>query len=224
MYKNSRENIHREEQLEYIMLSLLSNKINVLIIGGGEASLIKTKTFLKGGCNVTIVAKEFLEDFKSLQSNRLHIIKGEYDESLLNNCHIVILAIDDSEKINEVKKHCDKRCKIYINCKDYKDGMGAVPINIKSEEAIIGINTLKGNPKALKMMSNDFKDKLKSYDKFIETTSIIRNNAKKFKEKKKEILNFIVCDDFKDVIEKDMGKTLLKMFYENELVDELFKD
>ena len=39
MYKDSGENIHREEQLEYIMLSLLSNKINVLIIGGGEASL-----------------------------------------------------------------------------------------------------------------------------------------------------------------------------------------
>ena len=70
MYKDSRENIHREEQLEYIMLSLLSNKINVLIIGGGEASLIKTKTFLNGGCNVTVVAKEFLEDFKNLQSNR----------------------------------------------------------------------------------------------------------------------------------------------------------
>lgn len=224
MYKNSRENIHREERLEYIMLSLLSNKINVLIIGGGEASLIKTKTFLNGGCNVTIVAKEVLEDFNNLKSPRLHIIKGEYDESLLNDCHIVVLAIDDSEKINEVKKHCDKRCKIYINCKDYKEGMGAVPINIRSEEAIIGINTLKGNPKALKMMSKDFKDKLKSYDKFIETTSIIRNNAKRFKDKKKEILSFIICDDFKDVIEKGMGKILLKLFYEDELVNELFKD
>ena len=83
MYKDSRENIHREEQLEYIMLSLLSNKINVLIIGGGEASLIKTKTFLNGGCNVTIVAKELLEDFNTLKSPKLHIIKGEYDESLL---------------------------------------------------------------------------------------------------------------------------------------------
>ena len=224
MYKNSRENIHREERLEYIMLSLLSNKINVLIIGGGEASLIKTKTFLNGGCNVTIVAKEVLEDFNNLKSPRLHIIKGVYDESLLNDCHIVVLAIDDSEKINEVKKHCDKRCKIYINCKDYKEGMGAVPINIRSEEAIIGINTLKGNPKALKMMSKDFKDKLKSYDKFIETTSIIRNNAKRFKDKKKEILSFIICDDFKDVIEKGMGKILLKLFYEDELVDELFKN
>ena len=45
--------------LNYTMISLLSNKVNILIVGGGEAAFIKCRTFSKEGCNITVVSKEF---------------------------------------------------------------------------------------------------------------------------------------------------------------------
>ncbi|MEG1003421.1 MAG: NAD(P)-dependent oxidoreductase [Clostridium sp.] len=223
MYEDSREDIHREK-LEYIMLSLLSNKIDVLIIGGGEAAFIKVKTFLDRGCNVKVIAKEVSKEIYSLKSDRLIISIGEFTESLLENYHIVVIAINDKLKVKEIKAFCDKSHKIYINSTNYKDGLGALPINIKSDEALIGINTFKGNPKALKVMSSEMSCKLKSFDEFIRITSIIRNNSKNFKDKKKEILDFIICNEFKDVIENGHCKLLLRLFYEEELVNKLFED
>ena len=51
--------------LNYTMISLLSNKVNILIVGGGEAAFIKCRTFSKEGCNITVVSKEFCSDFEA---------------------------------------------------------------------------------------------------------------------------------------------------------------
>lgn len=223
VYENSRKDIHREE-LDYIMLSLFSKKINVLIIGGGNAAFIKAKTFLNNGCNVYIVAKEIKEDFFSLEYKNLNLIEGEYDKSFLTKKHIVVIAIDDDRIISEITYDCEALDKLYINCKRPKEGVCILPMNIKTNETTIGINTLRGNPKASRMMGNYILNEAKHWDNFIKVTSIIRNNVKDIKEKKKEVLDFIISDDFKYFASKGKEELTLKLFYEENLVNKLFKD
>lgn len=222
MYENPKEDIYREK-LEYIMLSLFSNKINVLIIGAGKAALIKAKTFLANGCNIKIVAKDINEEFYKLNCEKISIIKGEYNENFLKGNHIVVIAIDDDIIINSIIKSCESLDKIYINCKNPKDGIGVLPMNIRSNEVFLGINTLQGNPKASKMIGNYILDEVKNFDDFIRITSIIRNNVKSIKDKKDEILDFIISDDFRYIISKRKEELTLKLFYEEELVNKLFK-
>ena len=62
MHKDIGEDIYRGN-LGYTMISLFSSRINVLIIGAGKAALIKAKTFLSNGCNVSVVAKEINEAY-----------------------------------------------------------------------------------------------------------------------------------------------------------------
>ena len=72
MHKDIGEDIYRGN-LRYTMISLFSSRINVLIIGAGKAALIKAKTFLSNGCNVSVVAKEINEAFYKLDSEKITI-------------------------------------------------------------------------------------------------------------------------------------------------------
>ena len=207
MYENSRKDIYREE-LDYIMLSLFSNKINVLIIGGGNAAFIKAKTFLSNECNVEIVAKDIKKDIFDLKCSNLKLTKSEYNKSFLLKKHIIIIAIDALDRL-------------YINCKTPKEGLCVLPMNMKSKETIIGINTLRGNPRALKMLGNNILNEAKVWDDFIKVTSIIRNNVKNIKDKKQEVLDFIINDDFKYFVSKGKEELILRLFYEKKLVNKL---
>ena len=177
MHKDIKEDIHRRN-LKYTMISLFSSKVNILVIGAGKAALIKTKAFLSNGCNVNVIAKDVDEEFYRLDSKKINIIKGEYNERLLKHNHVIVIAIDDDILIDSIKRSCEKLDKIYINCKNSRDGMAVLPLNFKSDEVFLGINTLRGNPKASKMLGNHVIDKVKEFDDFIKVTSIIRNNIR----------------------------------------------
>lgn len=46
-------------------IGLVANNIKVGVIGAGKASLIKTKTFLKAGCEVEVLSPRFDIGFRS---------------------------------------------------------------------------------------------------------------------------------------------------------------
>ena len=174
--------------------------------------------------SVSVVAKEINEAFYKLDSEKITITKCEYNEKFLKNNHIVVIAIDDDIIIDNIKKSCKSLDKIYINCKNPKDGIAVLPMNIRSDEIFLGINTLRGNPKASKMLGTYILDELKEFDDFIKVTSIIRNNVKSIKNKKDELLDFIISDDFRYIINKKKEKLVLELFYDKELVNKLFRD
>lgn len=221
MYENSREDIHGGN-LNRLMISLYSESLSILVIGAGRAAFIKTKTFLKGGSKVVVVGKDISKDFYKIKNENLKIIKGEYNKTYLKGKNIIIIAIDDKLVMDNIIKDCKEEDKIYINCNDIKKSIGMIPMNIKSNEMIIGINTLRGNPKGARFVSNKILNEAKNLDKFIKVTSIIRNNLKNIDCNKEEILNFIISDDFKLAIDKGKEKILLNIFYDNDLVNKLF--
>jgi precorrin-2 dehydrogenase/sirohydrochlorin ferrochelatase len=195
------------------MLSLVSKKINVLIVGGGRAALIKAKTFVKRGCQVEVVSKEFLEEFKKLGGyNNLKLIYGEYNNNYIIDKHIIIIATN-CETINEViRNNCNELYKLYIDCTEPKNGLCITPCNRETKNILFGVHTAKGNPKISVFLADKVKQELDKYDGLAEFTSNIRNKIKNCK-RKQEILSFICSEDFYFFYSMGKEKIVLQLFY-----------
>lgn len=225
MFENNREDIY-DGKVNYSFISLLSSKIRIGVIGAGRAGLIKTRHFINAGCYVEVISKEFNEEIINLtkdSKSKLKLIKEEFNCKFIKDKHIILIAIDDINTIQEIINYCEENSKIYINSSNFKDGMGVVPIQKNLKNISFGLNTIGGNPKGAVLLSNKVNDVLKEYDEFIGLTSEIRNKAKFLKNYKKEIINFIGTEDFKYFYDKGKDNLILKMYFPKEIVEYLVK-
>ncbi|GAA0078374.1 hypothetical protein UT300005_27530 [Clostridium sp. CTA-5] len=225
MFENNREDIY-DRQVNYSFISLLSSKIRIGVIGAGKAGLIKIRHFINRGCYVEVISKEFNEEIINLTKdpkNKLKLIKEEFNYEFIKDKHIILIAIDNINTIQEIKNYCEENFKIYINSSDFKEGMGVVPIQKNLKNISFGLNTKGGNPKGAVLLSNKVNEVLKEYDEFIGFTSEIRNKAKFLKNYKKEVINFIGTEDFKYFYDKGKNDLILKMYFPKEIVKYLLE-
>lgn len=212
MFKNINGDIC--EKLEYIPITFFSNTLRVGIIGGGRGAYIKAKTLINSGVNIEVIAQNFIDEFKGLNAK---LLLNSYNERFILDKHIIIIAIDDEEVVNEIIEDCNKLSKIYINSTNFKEGMGVIPVKRESENIFISVNTKVGNPKGAIMLADNLQNEMKKYDDFIEFTSRIRNTVTMDKEEKKSILAFINSNDFKYIFDKGKEKIVLDIFYKEKL-------
>lgn len=208
MPTNNKKDIYRRN-INYSSISLISNKLKVGIIGGGKGGKIKAKHFLKEKAQVFIITKDKISK-EGIEE--VIIINKEYDRSFILDKHIIIIAVENEVLRDEIKKHCDEVCKIYIDASNFKEGMAVLPVQRESENLVFTLNTKIGNPKASVFISNKIEKELKEYDDFVKFTTLVRNSLKE-NYKKNEILNFIFNDDFLFFFNKGKGSIILKMFY-----------
>lgn len=212
MSKNNREDILLCP-IEYSFISLLSNKIKVLIVGGGRAGFIKAKTFGKNGCNVKVVSKSFYKEFEELKNlSNVELIKDEYKKDYIQDNHLIIIAVED-ESINEIiRKHCDEQCKLYLDCSYFERGLFVVPCQRSSKTTSFGINTKGGSPKTARYLADEIKNNLIKKDSFIEYSYKLRNNISK-SEDRAIIMDFVATEDFYFFYSKGKNEIILEMFY-----------
>lgn len=207
--------------LNYTMISLISNKVNILIIGGGEAAFIKCRSFSNEGCNVTVVSKEFCPEFLEVEDLcNVKLIKDEYNEGYVDHNHIVIIATNSKDTNEIIKKYCDSICKLYVHCGDYKQGLFVTPVQKDTYNMKFALHTKYSSPKTALFMAKIIEDKLCQYTEFIDYTVSIRNKLIKLeinKQNKKEIMNFVCSEDFYFFHTKGLHGDILKMFYENKI-------
>ncbi|MBW9150664.1 NAD(P)-dependent oxidoreductase [Clostridium estertheticum] len=200
-------------EINYTMISLLSNKVNILIVGGGEAAFIKCITFSKEGCNVTVVSKEFNKKFYKLKGiSNIKLIKDEYKESYVDINHIVIIATNNNIVNESIKNYCDEKYKLYLNCEDFTQGLVVKPVQRDTPNMKFALHTKGGSPKTSLFMSKIIEDKIYEYSNFIDYTCSIRNIVK-MRSEKKEIMNFVCSEDFFFFYTKDVQNVILEMFY-----------
>lgn len=203
--------------LNYTMISLISNKINILIVGGGDAAFIKCRSFSKEGCKVTVVSKEFCPEFLEVDGlYNVKLIKDDYNEVYVDNNHIVIIATNSKETNEIIKKYCDSICKLYVHCEDHKRGLFVSPVQKDTKNIKFALHTKYGSPKTALFMAEIMEDKLCKYSDFIDYTFSIRNKVMK-NTLKKEIMNFVCSEDFYFFYTKGLHDSILEMFYENEI-------
>jgi Siroheme synthase (precorrin-2 oxidase/ferrochelatase domain) len=222
MSQNNREDIYECPELMFI--SLLTEKVKVGIIGAGKAAYIKGKSFIESGCKVQILSKDFSREVDSLSYKGAELTKGEYTKAFIIDKHIIVIAIDDNEVAERIANDCDVLSKIYIDCRNYKNGMAAMPVQGILHNISFAINTKGGNPKAALMLKEAFKDNISGYDEFIGTINKIRERAKELPEYKSEIINFIATEDFRYMWQKKLGKEVLLLFFPQEIICKLLED
>lgn len=212
MFEGNRENIPVND-FQYTLISLLSHKVNVLVVGGGRAGYIKAKTFAIRGCNVSVVSKEFVDDFKSVEyMKNINLIKDLYKTDFLADRHIIVIATDDEDLNYRIKQECEKQFKIYLFANDFKQGLFITPVQNSTDNIEFAVNTRSGNPKASVFLSKVLGNELAKYDDFVAYTSYVRKNIKDSRLKY-EVIDFINTNDFYYFFELGKEKLVLKMFY-----------
>lgn len=200
------------EMLDFSFISLISNKIRVLIVGGGEAGYIKTKSFISKGCNVWVVATNFDERFDEFHGTGINIIKDIYKETYILDKHLIIIAIEECDITEIIQKQCENLSKLYVTCHNFRDGNFVVPMQLSSKEVTFALNVKKGNPSISRYMAGSIVKSLNDVDEFVDFANYIREIVKG-EIFKKEILSFISTEDFKFYFDKGYSNQVLLMFY-----------
>lgn len=135
-----------------IMIDLMGKEITV--IGGGKIAYRKVNNFLKFGYEVTVVSREFIEDFKKIE-NKIKIIKDEYSEKYIKDSFIVVAATNN-KKINEsIGMFCRSNNKLVNVIDDQKLSNFIVPSCVKRGDLVISISTGGKSPSLASKIRKD---------------------------------------------------------------------
>lgn len=211
MSRDNREDI----LLDYAFISLIAQKINVIIIGGGRGGYIKAKSFLQKGYNVTVVSKEFDVKFDTLKDD-ICLVKDIYKEEYILDKHLVIISTDNQAINKTIKLDCEKNYKIYLDSSSFKKGQFITPIEIKSDNIKVGLHTSVGSPKTSVFLGEKLKETIDEYDDFVKYIGTLRNGILKLDGDRTfnlEIMSFVNSDDFYFFYKKNKHELILKLFW-----------
>lgn len=150
-----------EERNELYPVFLKVNKLNILIVGGGEVGHEKLHFMLKSSpnANVEMVAKKYLPKTQELaKSHGIKMIRGSYKSKYLRKRHFVIAATNDEKLNKRVYKHAKKRF-LLANIADTPDlcdfYMGGI---VNKGHVKIAISTNGKSPTAAKRLREFFEE------------------------------------------------------------------
>lgn len=213
MFEINKESISRD--IDYFSIAI-SNNSRILVIGGGKAAYIKVKSLIRNSMNVTVLAKEFIEEISAIKE--VTLIKASYNSRLLEKYHLIIIAINDDLIRREIKKDCEKLFKLYIDGTEGEKGLAIMESQRSLDNISYSVSTKVKAPKLSKLYLDKIEELLKDYDDFTLEVGKIREGAKKLKdEEKKEVINFICTEDFKFFYDRKKSNLILKLFFENSI-------
>ena len=77
-------------------INLNIENMKITIIGGGKVAYRKATNFLDFGKKVTVVSKEFVDEFKMIE-NEIEIIYDEYDKKYIKDSFVVVAATNNKD-------------------------------------------------------------------------------------------------------------------------------
>ncbi|MCI1945256.1 NAD(P)-dependent oxidoreductase [Clostridium luticellarii] len=198
-----------------MFLDLLSPKIKVMVIGGGKAAYIKSRTFALKGCQVFVLSPEFIPEFDDIKGNlNVNVIPGVYQKKYIEDKHIVVVATHDRELNEAIGKHCRQLCKIYLDASEPERGNCIIPCQRNTENISLGVNTrgVGVSPITSVFIADKVKKYLGDYDDFVKFTSKIRNHIENVEDRRK-IMKFICSEDFYFFYRKGKSSIIIEMFF-----------
>jgi siroheme synthase-like protein len=167
--------------------------MRVLLIGAGNVGIEKLQAIINNSpaATVRVVAKKVSEEFAQLasQHNNVHVIEGEYEPSCLNDCHIVIAAVNDIALSTVIRNDAKAKGKL-INVADkpylcdFYLGSVVTKGNLK-----MAISTNGKSPTMAKRLKEIFQEMMpEELDEVMNNLHIIRNSLEgDFQNKIKEL-------------------------------------
>ncbi|MEX2523999.1 MAG: siroheme synthase CysG [Gammaproteobacteria bacterium] len=113
-----------------------------LVVGGGDIASRKVRQLLAAGARITVVAPEMGPELRQLHGEgRIEYREGSFDESLLDNCHLVIAATDDEEVNRQVSEAAGAR-RLPVNVVDNPALCSFImPSVVERDPVVIAIST-----------------------------------------------------------------------------------
>ncbi len=168
-------------------------ELRVLLIGAGNVGLEKLNAILNNApaTTVRVIAKEINAGFAQLasQHSNVNVIRGEYESSCLDDCQVVIAAVNDIALSTIIRNDAKAKGKL-INVADkpylcdFYLGSVVTKGNLK-----LAISTNGKSPTMAKRLKEMFAEMLPDeLDEVIDNLNVIRNSMEgNFQDRIKEL-------------------------------------
>ena len=165
-------------------INLNIDKIKITIIGGGKVAYRKATNFLNFDKKVTVVSKEFIEEFEEIKE-KIDMIYDKYDEKYIEDSFVVVAATNDKQINHEIGVYCNQKGKL-VNVVDDKELSNfTVPSYIKRGELLLSVSTGGNSPSLSAKIKRELEEKYdESYEEYVELLGLAR---KKIIEENKDI-------------------------------------
>lgn len=172
-------------------INLNIQNIKITIIGGGKVAYRKTTNFLDFGKNVTVISKEFVDEFKEIEKD-IDMIYDEYNEKYIKDSFLVIAATNNKDINHKIGTYCNEYGKL-VNIVDDKELSNfTVPSYVKRGELLISISTGGNSPSLSAKIKKELEQKYDdSYEEYIQLLGLARkkiiNENKDIKQRRQKI-------------------------------------
>jgi len=150
--------------MSYFPFFIDLEKKTVLVVGGGNTALRKTKILLSFGANVKAVSPEFIPEFCSIAENsdNITLINRQFIPQDIDGIFVAVSATDNHDANKTVSILCQEK-NIPVNVVDDISLCTFIfPSVIKEDDVVIGISSSGKSPVLTQYLNNSIKDILPS--------------------------------------------------------------
>ena len=157
-------------------INLNIENMKITIIGGGKVAYRKATNFLDFGKKVTVVSKEFVDEFKMIE-NEIEIIHDGYDKKYIKDSFVVVAATNNKDINHKIGVYCNQNGKL-VNVVDDKELSNfTVPSYVKRGELLLSISTGGNSPSLSAKIKRELEETYdESYGEYIELLVLERKN------------------------------------------------
>ncbi len=166
--------------MNYFPLFIDSNKINAIVIGGGDVAARKIELLLKATTNITVMAAQVNSSvLRLIEHYQLNWLEHNYQMGFLNDKSLVIAATDNRQ-VNKAIAAEAEQLKLLVNVVDQPELCSYItPAIIDRSPMIIAISSCGSAPVLVRMLREQI-DKLlpDAYGKLAKFSFKFRDHVK----------------------------------------------
>lgn len=180
-------------------INIKIDDMQITIIGGGKVAYRKCMNFLDFYKKVTVVSKDFIDEFNEIK-DKINIIKDGYDEKYIKESFVVIAATNNKCINRKIGIYCRDNGKLVNVVDDVNLSNFTVPSYVKRGDLLLSVSTGGKSPslssKIRKELERIYDESYEEYVKLLgQVREIIIKNTVDIKERRvklKEILDLSI--------------------------------
>lgn len=168
-----------------------SEKINILLVGGGKIALRKLKSLLAAGGKPTIIALQLIDEMREVvQKAELTYYERPYEQGEAASFQLVVVATNCTGVNEQIQADAQQ---LICRVDDAEKGNAILPATIRKGQLVLTISTGGASPgltkKIIKQLDEQFDE---SYSAYIDFLSVVRKQHKG----NRKLLQAVVDDRF----------------------------
>ena len=166
--------------MNYFPIFLTANKLNPLIVGGGDVAARKIELLLKTTTNISVMSQNVNMSVERLiNENNLNHLNYDFSASPIEDYNLVIAATDNNEVNAEIAQEAEK-LKILVNVVDQPELCSYItPAIIDRSPMIIAMSSSGSAPILLRMLREQIEKTLPNgYGKLADFSLKFRDHVK----------------------------------------------